>query len=87
MAVYLFGDGDLQGAATWSVRQTVLAVLPFDTVAKLMGTTLAVSGCALTGDTLRVTLLESPEVAPVGVGEGTWPTMRDTLREMGVSEA
>jgi tryptophan halogenase len=36
---------------------------------------------------LRVTLVESPDVAPIGVGEGTWPTMRDTLRRIGVSEA
>ncbi|MBQ5948195.1 tryptophan halogenase family protein [Massilia sp. ST3] len=35
---------------------------------------------------LRITLIESPDVAPIGVGEGTWPTMRDTLREAGVSE-
>ena len=36
---------------------------------------------------LRVTVLESPDVPPVGVGEGTWPTMRDTLRRIGVSES
>jgi tryptophan halogenase len=35
---------------------------------------------------LRITLIESPNVAPIGVGEGTWPTMRDTLRKIGVSE-
>ena len=34
-----------------------------------------------------ITLVESPDVKPVGVGEGTWPSMRDTLRKMGVSEA
>jgi hypothetical protein len=34
-----------------------------------------------------VTLVESPDVKTVGVGEGTWPSMRDTLRKMGVSEA
>jgi flavin-dependent dehydrogenase len=39
------------------------------------------------GAGLRVTLVESPEVAPIGVGEGTWPSMRDTLRAIGVSEA
>ena len=33
-----------------------------------------------------MTLLESPDVSPIGVGEGTWPTMRDTLRKIGVSE-
>lgn len=38
------------------------------------------------GSQLRVTLLESPDVAPVGVGEGTWPSMRDTLHRIGVSE-
>lgn len=35
---------------------------------------------------LSVTLVESPDVSPIGVGEGTWPTMRGTLRKMGVSE-
>jgi tryptophan halogenase len=38
------------------------------------------------GAGLQVTLLESPDVSPIGVGEGTWPTMRDTLRRIGVSE-
>jgi tryptophan halogenase len=36
---------------------------------------------------LRVTLVESPDVAPIGVGEGTWPSMRDTLHRIGVSES
>jgi len=35
---------------------------------------------------LEVTLVESPTVSPIGVGEGTWPSMRDTLRRIGVSE-
>ncbi len=35
---------------------------------------------------LKITLVESPDVAPIGVGEGTWPTMRDTLAKIGVSE-
>lgn len=35
---------------------------------------------------VAITLIESPDVNPVGVGEGTWPSMRDTLRKMGVSE-
>jgi tryptophan halogenase len=33
-----------------------------------------------------VTLVESPNVAIIGVGEGTWPTLRTTLKKMGVSE-
>lgn len=35
---------------------------------------------------LRVTLVESPDVPTIGVGEGTWPTMRDTLRRARVNE-
>lgn len=38
------------------------------------------------GRGLAVTLLESPDVPAIGVGEGTWPTMRDTLRRIGVTE-
>lgn len=37
-------------------------------------------------DGLLVTLLESPDIGPIGVGEGTWPTMRDSLRRIGLSE-
>ncbi|MDC0601416.1 tryptophan 7-halogenase [Aliiglaciecola sp.] len=37
-------------------------------------------------DGISVTLIESPDVNPVGVGEGTWPTMRGTLRKMGITE-
>ena len=33
-----------------------------------------------------VTLIESPTIPIIGVGEGTWPTMRTTLRRIGVSE-
>ncbi len=33
-----------------------------------------------------VTLIESPNVGIIGVGEGTWPTLRSTLEKMGVSE-
>lgn len=33
-----------------------------------------------------VTLVESPTVPTIGVGEGTWPTLRTTLSRIGVSE-
>lgn len=35
---------------------------------------------------VQVTVVESPDVRTIGVGEGTWPSMRDTLRRIGVSE-
>lgn len=34
----------------------------------------------------KVTLIESPDVPTLGVGEGTWPTMRKTLKTIGISE-
>ena len=37
-------------------------------------------------DTINVTLIESPEVSSIGVGEGTWPSMRSTLEKIGISE-
>lgn len=35
---------------------------------------------------IKVTLIESPNISIIGVGEGTWPTMRKTLMKMGISE-
>ena len=35
---------------------------------------------------LAITLVEAPDIATIGVGEGTWPTMRETLRAIGISE-
>ena len=36
---------------------------------------------------IAVTLIESPDVATIGVGEGTWPSMRSTLLKIGISES
>ena len=33
-----------------------------------------------------VTLVESPNIRIIGVGEGTWPTLRSSLEKMGISE-
>ena len=35
---------------------------------------------------IEITLVESPDVKSIGVGEGTWPSMRTTLQAIGVSE-
>lgn len=35
---------------------------------------------------VSVTLVESPNIPTIGVGEGTWPTMRGTLKSIGVRE-
>ncbi|WOH37757.1 tryptophan halogenase family protein [Thalassotalea fonticola] len=37
-------------------------------------------------NSIQVTLVESPDIPTIGVGEGTWPTMRKTLAKIGISE-
>lgn len=39
------------------------------------------------GQSVKVTLIESCDIPTVGVGEGTWPSMRTTLQKIGISEA
>jgi tryptophan 7-halogenase len=36
---------------------------------------------------LKISLIESPDTPAIGVGEGTWPSMRETLQRIGLSEA
>ena len=35
---------------------------------------------------VKVTLVEAPNINTIGVGEGTWPSMRSTLKRIGLSE-
>ena len=37
-------------------------------------------------DGVAITLIESRHQPPIGVGEGTWPTIRATLKQIGVTE-
>jgi tryptophan halogenase len=37
-------------------------------------------------DRLDIRLLESPEIGIIGVGEGTFPTIRTTLKFLGIDE-
>ncbi|GBL05927.1 tryptophan halogenase family protein [Glaciecola sp. KUL10] len=36
--------------------------------------------------TPKITLIESPNIKTLGVGEGTWPSMRNTLQQIGINE-
>ena len=38
-------------------------------------------------DDVNVSLIESPDIAPIGVGEGTVPNIRKTLASFGISES
>ncbi len=52
----------------------------------LTASILAADHCAAHPDGLNVTLVESARIPILGVGEGTWPSLRDTLRRIGISE-
>ena len=53
------------------------------------GTAGWLSACLLAAQRsdLSVTLVEAPNIPTIGVGEGTWPTMRETLATIGIPEA
>ena len=53
----------------------------------LVAAVLAVDHAAATTEGLQITLLEAPGIPPIGVGEGTWPSMRDTLHKIGLAES
>jgi hypothetical protein len=53
----------------------------------LTAAVIAAEHCTMPASTLQVTVVESPDVPTIGVGEGTWPSIRDTLRRIGVSES
>lgn len=44
------------------------------------------SAAADGSEQVEVVLIESPDVRTIGVGEGTWPSMRGTLKRIGLSE-
>lgn len=52
------------------------------------GTAGWLSACSLAAarPDLSVTLIEAPDIPTIGVGEGTWPTMRATLAAIGLEE-
>ena len=47
---------------------------------------LAAEHCTSALSDIKLVLIESPNVATIGVGEGTWPSMRNTLERMGINE-
>lgn len=70
---------------TGSVRQVV--ILGGGSAGWLCAAVLAAELGGDGPDAIRVTLVESPDVPTIGVGEGTWPSMRATLHRVGLPEA
>jgi hypothetical protein len=40
----------------------------------------------ISAEPMSITLIEAPDIPTIGVGEGTWPTMRETLAAIGIDE-
>ena len=38
------------------------------------------------GEGLKVSLVESSDIPTIGVGEGTWPTLKNTVQQIGLRE-
>lgn len=53
------------------------------------GTAGWLSACVLAArlPLLSITLIEAPDIPTIGVGEGSWPTLRETLATIGIPEA
>ncbi len=66
---------------------TQIVVVGGGTAGWLAACRLAAAADPSARDRLSVTLVESPDVATLGVGEGTWPTIRGTLQSVGIREA
>ncbi|MEY2884290.1 MAG: hypothetical protein RL490_2014 [Pseudomonadota bacterium] len=65
------------------------AAAPFQLVIVGGGTAGWLTACILAArhPAMAITLVESPDIATIGVGEGTWPTMRETLAGIGIAES
>lgn len=71
-------------------RRGVLMEEPHNHVVILGGGTAGwLTACLIAaehGAAVSVTVVESPDIPIIGVGEGTWPSMRTTLQKIGISE-
>jgi hypothetical protein len=74
------------GALTMAKQIRKVVILGGGSAGWLTAGILAAEHKLKSNPSLNITLVESPDVRTIGVGEGTWPSMRDTLRRMGVSE-
>jgi len=64
-----------------------IAIIGGGTAGWLTAAILAAEHLANTESGIEIVLIESANTPTIGVGEGTWPTMRETLSLIGIKEA
>jgi flavin-dependent dehydrogenase len=69
-----------------SERITKVVIVGGGTAGWLAASLIAARADHAAENPIEITLIESPDIATIGVGEGTWPTMRGTLQRIGLSE-
>ena len=67
-------------------QQTRIVIIGGGTAGWITAGVIAAKHQCVTNPSVSVTLIESPDIKTIGVGEGTWPSMRATLKSMGISE-
>ena len=78
-------ENGMQAAATTGVKRVL--IVGGGTAGWLTAAFLARTvGCGADADSVRVTLVESKEIGIIGVGEGTFPSIRGTLAAIGIDE-
>lgn len=66
--------------------QKRVVILGGGTAGWIVAARLAAEGLSVDGQPVAITLIESSDVPTIGVGEGTWPSMRSTLEKIGIPE-
>lgn len=66
--------------------QKNIVILGGGTAGWIMAARLAAERLSIDASPVVITLVESSDVPTIGVGEGTWPSMRGTLEKIGIPE-
>ncbi|HEX2795055.1 MAG TPA: tryptophan halogenase family protein [Croceicoccus sp.] len=79
-------EGPVTSAGRGSMSVARVVVAGGGTAGWLAACVIAAGAARNVARPVAVTLVEAPDIPTIGVGEGTWPTIRDTLASIGIAE-